>query len=556
MGSSRRLALNTWSAPTRRQALRWAAGAGLCSLTPALSSCAPVSGADRGLSVVASTPIIADWVRQVVGDSAQVISLVPSGADPHSYEPSLRDIRSVVYSSAAFTNGMLLEQRKLLSMMSNNLPQGAPLIPLAERVESFGGRLLPMVEDASLDSLWLGLRVEGGSEGMLFGFSSVRGPSQLTAFITQTFGAVELLGDSHARGVNVSSTGEEQLRTQPEQPEHSLDLPAAAHTHLSWSFGAAGVYELRLWARGEGRNLSTVLYWAVGIPASRAVQIIASRRSVPTERFRVLSAGHADLTAIPGENRIALRVDAPDDSHSSVPSVGNSTVQWWDPEFTVCEVPSRTLQDIPAGASYRFLRPSAQDSRGQVYLLAQAVLGKHVHGEIDPHFWHSVPNARAAIACIAQHMGQVDPPRASLYAQRAVQADERYRALDEYLHTGFDRLPDSGRQLVTTHDGYRYLAQNYGLKIAGFVTAVSGAEPSVAARQRLQKTIQDLSLPAIYIEKNIRQRSPVLGQIAADIGVPLIPLYSDSLDESAPSYEQMMRANMHAILAASNIHLD
>ena len=39
-------------------------------------------------------------------------ALIPNGADPHSYEPSLRDVRDVAYARLAFTNGLLLEQRK------------------------------------------------------------------------------------------------------------------------------------------------------------------------------------------------------------------------------------------------------------------------------------------------------------------------------------------------------------------------------------------------------------------------------------------------------------
>ena len=46
------------------------------------------------------------------------------GADPHSYEPSLRDIRDVAYARCALTNGLLLEQRKLSKMVEANLPAG------------------------------------------------------------------------------------------------------------------------------------------------------------------------------------------------------------------------------------------------------------------------------------------------------------------------------------------------------------------------------------------------------------------------------------------------
>jgi ABC-type Zn uptake system ZnuABC Zn-binding protein ZnuA len=61
------------------------------------------------LSIVTTTPILADLTRQVAGDRATVTSMVPSGADPHTYEPSLRDVRTVVYSRVALSNYLMLE---------------------------------------------------------------------------------------------------------------------------------------------------------------------------------------------------------------------------------------------------------------------------------------------------------------------------------------------------------------------------------------------------------------------------------------------------------------
>lgn len=127
-----------------------------------LPACTAPSPADDGeLRVVTSTPVLADLASRVAGERAQVTSLIPNGADPHSYEPKLRDIRDVSYADLALTNGLLLEQNKLLKTMSANLPASAPLVSVGESLEQYGGELEPIVEDASLDSIWLGLRVEG-----------------------------------------------------------------------------------------------------------------------------------------------------------------------------------------------------------------------------------------------------------------------------------------------------------------------------------------------------------------------------------------------------------
>ena len=221
---------NRAQAYSRRTALtlasRIAVGAGVGAGAFALSGCAgTVNASSDRMRVVATTPILADLAQQIAGERASVHSLVPAGADPHSYEPSLRDIRDVAYARCALTNGLLLEQRKLSKMVEANLPAGVVSVAVAEKIEQYGGKLEAIVEDASLDSIWLGLRVEEGGQnesaptdssdaGMRFEVQSVRARTstdssnaQLAAFITQTFGAVEMLCDSHARRGQCAGVG-------------------------------------------------------------------------------------------------------------------------------------------------------------------------------------------------------------------------------------------------------------------------------------------------------------------------------------------------------------
>ena len=82
------------------------------------------------------------------------------------------------------------------------------------------------------------------------------------------------------------------------------------------------------------------------------------------------------------------------------------------------------------------------------------------------------------------------------------------------------------------------------------MTPVAGSEPSIQQRQRLQRTIRDLRVPAIFLDRSTRTRSPVLREVAHENGVQVGTLYSDSLDDEAPHYADMMRANARAIQRA------
>lgn len=493
------------------------------------SGCSAPITQDGALRVVTSTPVLADLASRVAGDRAQVSSLIPSGADPHTYEPKLRDIRDVSYANVAFTNGLLLEQDKLLKTVTSNLPSDSRYVSVGEHLEQYGGKLEPLVEDASLDSIWLGLRVEGtASESTRFSAVRVQGPGQLAAFITQTFGAVEKVADSKADGAQTREQQTEQdgVVQVAEGNLGGTGLPAQAHTHLSWAFTRPGHYELTVKAdapEGARDVAPTTLHFAVG----QDPQPLADRLC----GARILSAGHADITANLETGRLSLRSDT------------GEKPEYLDPAHTVIAVPSRVLQELPSGSSYRFLGKPGD----KVYLLAQAVLGKHIHGDVDPHYLQSVPNAIAAVKLMQDTLAQADPAGAATYSQNANALVQQLTALDQELTETYGKLPPPAKNLITTHDGFRYLATSYKLTVAGYVSAAPGSEPSLFQRERLHQTIQDLGMKALYTERNTAQRLPILQEIARDSQVQVCELYTDTLDAAAPHYEDTMRANAATI---------
>lgn len=94
----------------------------------------PAEGGPPQTRAVATLPLIADFVRQVGGERVEVLALLPAGADPHTFEPTPRQIQRVAEADIAFINGLGLEPA-LRRVMEANLPAGVPLIPIAERIQ-------------------------------------------------------------------------------------------------------------------------------------------------------------------------------------------------------------------------------------------------------------------------------------------------------------------------------------------------------------------------------------------------------------------------------------
>ena len=529
-------------------------GCGLAAATLALTAgvagCAPAPdpASDGELRVVATTGILADLVRNVAGDRAHVTQMVPNGADPHSWEPSLRTIRDVAYADVAFSNYLMLEEHALIRALDSNLPAGSRSVSVAEEAAKNGATILPLVEDRALDTPWLGMRVWGNGTDMGATRASqidltttgVDGPGQAAAYLTTSFGQPEIAFAS-SDGFN-AATGYDTDTAQ---------LPADAHQHMSWAFTAPGVYRVHFRANlrttpgatptpvGEGTAV-----FAVGTPPE---DIAAA------EDRRVLSAGHADITVNLTTKRVELASDADalSGDEASAPCVGASsagavvasTMECTDLDHVVIEVPTRALTTIPGEASFRFIGEPGTN----VYMLPQAVLGKHVHGDIDPHLWHDVHNAQAYVRVIRDSLISVDPAGEATYRTNAATYLTRLDQLDATMASTIATIPSERRKLVTTNDAYAYLANAYGLTVAGFVAPNPSVEPSIADRIKLQATLSDSSIPAVFLEPNLARTRSTLRTAATDAGVDICPLYGDTLDDQAPTYIDMMQHNARSL---------
>ncbi len=64
---------------------------------------------ERKARIVATVGMVADIVKNVAGERAQVASLMGEGVDPHLYKPTRSDIVTLTSADTVFYNGLLLE---------------------------------------------------------------------------------------------------------------------------------------------------------------------------------------------------------------------------------------------------------------------------------------------------------------------------------------------------------------------------------------------------------------------------------------------------------------
>ncbi len=82
----------------------------LLLLLLAFGGCRPEPAKRNGrFTVVATTGIIADAVRNIAKDSADVSALMLAGVDPHLYKATVRDIEAITGADVVFYGGLHLE---------------------------------------------------------------------------------------------------------------------------------------------------------------------------------------------------------------------------------------------------------------------------------------------------------------------------------------------------------------------------------------------------------------------------------------------------------------
>src|SRR5699024_10894502 len=64
---------------------------------------------DSSLRVVTSFTLLEDIVNEVGGDAVTVFNLVPTGTDPHEYDPLPEDMAETEQADLIFYNGLNLE---------------------------------------------------------------------------------------------------------------------------------------------------------------------------------------------------------------------------------------------------------------------------------------------------------------------------------------------------------------------------------------------------------------------------------------------------------------
>lgn len=178
-------------------------------------------------------------------------------------------------------------------------------------------------------------------------------------------------------------------------------------------------------------------------------------------------------------------------------------------------------------------------------------------GQHDPHVWFDVTLWMIVVDTIATELGNHWPDDAAYFRANADAYLAELQALDSWIRTEVDRIPDDQRVLVTAHDAFGYFGDQYGFEVHGIQGVSTASEASASDIQELTDLIVERQIRAMFVESSVPPATIEAVQAAArargwEVGIGA-HLFSDAMGEEGTfegTYIGMVTWNVNAIVSA------
>lgn len=176
----------------------------------------------------------------------------------------------------------------------------------------------------------------------------------------------------------------------------------------------------------------------------------------------------------------------------------------------------------------------------------------HHHGDLDPHAFQSIANAKIYVKNIADAFCAADAAGCDAYKSNADAYTTKLSAAETEIKDAVAAIPEAKRTIITSHDAFGYFENAYGLTFLAPEGISTEAEASAADVAALISQVRGDQASAIFVENITNPR--LVEQISAETGVKVGgTLYSDALskaDGPAATYIDMMKSNIATIKGA------
>jgi len=168
----------------------------------------------------------------------------------------------------------------------------------------------------------------------------------------------------------------------------------------------------------------------------------------------------------------------------------------------------------------------------------------------NPHLWVGISQYIRQVQSLADQLAAVDKPHAEQYQRNAATYTAKLEKLKKDMHSKIDKLPN--RKIVTFHEAFPYLAQEFKLEIVDVVEREPGTEPTPQELEKLIKQVNALPAKVLFAEP---QYSPLAAEtVARETGAKIYQLdpcvTGEAKPESKDAYLKAMAKNAEVLAEA------
>jgi len=172
----------------------------------------------------------------------------------------------------------------------------------------------------------------------------------------------------------------------------------------------------------------------------------------------------------------------------------------------------------------------------------------HGHG-LNPHVWIDPVLAKMQVDNILSGFVRADPANAAYYEANARDLTSRLDALDSEYREGLEnRTRDT---IVTTHEGFDYLARRYNFTAEAVLGLSPNQQPSAGKIAEIVKVVEEHDLPAVFGEPvySDRYMQTIANEVRRQSGREVRVLVLDGIHGKAGphadlDYFQIQRENL------------
>lgn len=185
-------------------------------------------------------------------------------------------------------------------------------------------------------------------------------------------------------------------------------------------------------------------------------------------------------------------------------------------------------------------------------------------GEIDPHVWMDVNLWKNTIELIVKTLSDADCVHAEYFAKNGARLLAELQVLDQEMLSLIQKIPESKRFLVTSHDAFSYFTRRYfavaeeedwSKRCAAPEGLAPDGQLSIGHIRDIVTHLSQYKISVIFPESNVNADSLKKVQEAClekgiVVSISQHPLYGDSVGEEngdANTYMRMMKKNAEVI---------